>query len=242
METKKVLIACEESQATCSEFRKLGFEAYSCDIIDCSGGKPNWHIKQDVLPLLNGNCTFKTCDGVEHTIEGKWDLIIAHPPCFDLSNSGDRHFEKKRADGRQRKSIEFFCQFLIADCDKVVIENPMNIISGTYVQKYFPDLCEKYGLPRKYTQAIQPWMFGDNFNKTTWLWIKGLPPLIPEITEQPELQWVERVDKKTGKVKRQDKWYYDAFRNCKPEERGKIRSKTFPGIARAFAEQFGKCL
>lgn len=239
----KVLIACEESQESCLAFRVRGFEAYSCDIIDCSGGHPEFHIKQDVLPLLNGNCTFKTCDGVEHTIEGKWDLIISHPPCQNLSNSGARHFEKKRADGRQRASIEFFGKFLMADCDKIVIENPMNIISGTYVKEWFPDLCEKYDLPRKPSQVIQPWMFGDNFNKTTWLWIKGLPNLVPEITEEPEMEWVYWTDKRTGKQKRQNKWYYDALINSKtPEERSQIRAKTFPGIARAFAEQFGACL
>ncbi len=118
----------------------------------------------------------------------------------------------------------------------------MGIISGTYIKEFFPDLCEKYGLPRKYSQIIQPWMFGDNFSKTTCLWIKGLPNLVPQVTERPELEWVEWVDKKTGKTKRQDKWYYDAFKNCNPEERARVRSKTFPGIAKAFVEQWGKCL
>ena len=131
---------------------------------------------------------------------------------------------------------------LNADCDHIVVENPVNIISGDYVKKWFPDLCEKYGIPLKPTQRIHPWMFGDNFSKTTCLWIKGLPPLVPEVTEEPEMEWFEWVDKKTGKIKRQNMWYYDAFRNCKPEERGRVRSKTFPGIARAFAEQFGKCI
>lgn len=242
MKTKKVLVACEESQAVTSEFRKLGFEAYSCDIIDTSGNHPEWHIKQDVLPLLDGNCTFTTCDGKSHTIDGKWDLIIAHPPCDHLSVSGARHFEKKRADGRQRWGVEFFCKMLNADCDHIVVENPVNIISGDYVKKWFPDLCEKYGIPLKPTQRIHPWMFGDNFSKNTCLWIKGLPPLVPEITEEPEMEWFEWVDKKTGKTKRQNMWYYDAFRKCKPEERGRVRSKTFPGVARAFAEQWSKCL
>lgn len=242
MKTKKVLVACEESQAVTSEFRKLGFEAYSCDIIDTSGNHPEWHIKQDVLPLLDGNCTFTTCDGKSHTIDSRWDLIIAHPPCDHLSVSGARHFEKKRADGRQRWGVEFFCKMLNADCDHIVVENPVNIISGDYVKKWFPDLCEKYGIPLKPTQRIHPWMFGDNFSKNTCLWIKGLPPLVPEITEEPEMEWFEWVDKKTGKTKRQNMWYYDAFRNCKPEERGRVRSKTFPGVARAFAEQWSKCL
>lgn len=240
MRTKKVLVSCEESQAVTIEMRKLGIEAYSCDIIDCSGGHPEWHIKQDVLPLLNGNCTFNTCDGATHNIEGKWDAIFAFPPCTHLSVSGARHFEKKREDGRQRFAVDFFGKHLTADCDRIVVENPVNIISGDYVKEWFPDLADKYNLPRKSTQRIHPWMFGDNFSKTTCLWIKGFSPLTPEVTEEPEIEWVEWVDKKTGKTKRQDKWYYDIFVKCKPEERGKLRSKTFPGVARAMAEQWGK--
>lgn len=108
---KKVLVACEESQAVTSELRKLGFDAYSCDIIDSSGGHPEWHIKQDVLALINGNCTFKTTDGETHTVNGKCDMIISFPPCTHLAVSGARHFEKKRADGRQREGIEFFVSF-----------------------------------------------------------------------------------------------------------------------------------
>lgn len=234
----KVLVACEESQAVCKEFRARGHEAYSCDIIECSGGHNEWHIMQDVLPLLNGNCTFKTCDGVEHHIDGKWDMIIAFPPCTHLAVSGARHFEIKRADGRQRWGIEFFCQFLAADCDKIVIENPVGIMSGDYVSTHFPDLAEKYGLPRKPTQIIQPWMFGDNYAKSTCLWIKGLPALVPEVTEEPEMEYLEWTDKKTGKLKRQAKWYCDALK-LSPEERAKVRSKTFPGVARKMAETWG---
>lgn len=235
-----VLVACEESQTVCKAFREKGHNAFSCDIQDCSGGHPEWHIKEDVLPLLNGSCTFKTMDNVSHTIEGKWDLIIAHPPCTHLSVSGARHFEKKRADGRQREGIEFFCKFLQANCDKVVIENPVNIISGEYIKEHFPDLAEKYGLPKNPTQRIHPWMFGDNFSKNTCLWIKGLEPLVPKYTEEPEMEYVTWTDKKTGKLKRQNKWYYEAFVNCKSsEERSKVRSKTFPSIARAMAEQWG---
>lgn len=230
---KKVLIACEESQAICIEMRKHGAEAYSCDIIECSGGHPEWHIKGDALPLINGNCTFKTMDGAEHTIDGKWDLLISHPPCTDLCVSGARHFERKRNDGSQRESIEFFCKFLKADCERVVIENPVGIISGDYIKKWFPDLCEKYGLPLKPAQSIQPWMFGDNFSKTTLLWIKGLNNLTAEFTEQPELEWREWVDGKTGKIKRQPLWYYKAKHG---KGKGKERSKTFPGIARAFTQ------
>lgn len=238
-EKLNILVACEESQRVTIELRNLGHEAYSCDIISCSGGHPEWHICQDVLPLLNGKCKFKTVDGVEHEILDRWDMIIAFPPCTHLAVSGARHFEKKRADGRQREGIEFFCKFLTADCDKIAIENPVNIISGDYVEKWFPDLKEKYGLPVKPTQRIHPWMFGDNFAKNTCLWLKGLNPLIPSTEEEPEMEWKEWVDKKTGKIKRQNKWYYDAFVNSKTdEERSKIRSKTFPGVAKAMAEQW----
>ena len=234
----KILVSCEESQRVTMEFRARGHEAYSCDIIECSGGKPEWHIMQDVLPLLNGNCAFKTCDGVEHYIDGKWDMIIAFPPCTHLAVSGARHFEIKRKDGRQREGIEFFCQFLAADCDKIVIENPVGIMSGDYVPKHFPDIAEKYGLPRKPTQIIHPWMFGDNYAKSTCLWIKGLPALVPEITEEPEMEYWEWTDKKTGKTKRQAQWYCDALK-LSPEERAKVRSKTFPGVARKMAETWG---
>ena len=235
----KILVACEESQAVTKELRALGHEAYSCDIIECSGGHPEWHIMQDVLPLLNGNCGFTTCDGLTHTLCGKWDMIIAFPPCTHLAVSGAAHFEKKREDGRQKWGISFFCQFLNADCDKISIENPIGIISGDYIPKWFPDLAEKYDLPRKPTQIIHPWMFGDNYSKSTCLWLKGLNPLIPIVTEKPDLEWKEWVDKKTGKKKRQPLWLYKALLNAKsPQERACIRSKTFPGIAKAMAEQW----
>lgn len=232
-----ILLACEESQRVCEAFRKKGHNAFSCDIIDYSGGHPEWHIKEDVLPLLNGFCKFTTCDGTVHELSEKWDMIIAFPPCTHLAVSGAMHFEKKRADGRQREGIEFFCQFLNADCDKIIIENPVGIIGGDYIKKHFPDLCEKYDLPKKPTQAIQPWMFGDNFNKKTCLWIKGVKPLKPLVTVEPPLEYFEWTDK-TGKKKRQPKWYYEAL-SLPPAERAKVRSKTFPGIANAMAEQWG---
>lgn len=235
----KVLVACEESQAVCNEFRRLGHEAYSCDIIDQSGGHPEWHIKQDVLPLLNGNCYFETTDGVKHIISSKWDMIIAFPPCTHLAVSGALHFEKKRANGDQRWGIDFFGKFLTADCDRISIENPVGIISGDYIPKWFPDLAEKYGLPKKPTQIIHPWMFGDNFSKSTCLWLKGLTPLVPIVTEQPPLEWKEWVGK-DGRKKRQPMWFYKTLRDCKtPEDRAKARSKTFPGIAKAMAEAWG---
>lgn len=240
-----ILIACEESQRVCKAFREKGHEAYSCDIIDCSGGHPEWHIKGDVLPLLNrtenGNngwhyIYFSTVDGEEHYIE-KWDMIIAFPPCTHLATSGAAHFEKKRKDGRQREGIEFFCQFLKADCDKIIIENPVGIISGDYIKTHFPDLCEKYGLPKKPTQIIHPWYFGDNYSKKTCLWEIGVPPLVPEVTEEPEMDYFEWTDK-NGKKKRQARWYYEALK-LPPAERAKVRSKTFEGVARAMAEQWG---
>lgn len=147
-------------------------------------------------------------------------------------------FEKKREDGRQREGVEFFCKFLEADCDRIAIENPIGIISGNYVAEYYPDLAEKYGLPKKPTQVIQPWMFGDNHAKSTCLWLKGLRELEPEITEEPALEWFDYVSKRTGKRKRQPKWFVEAL-NLSAEERARVRSKTFPGIARAMAEQWG---
>lgn len=120
-----VLVACEESQEVCKAFREKGHNAFSADLQKCSGGFPKWHIVGDVLPLLNGHCVFITQSGKMHVVN-EWDLIIAHPPCTDLSVSGARWFEEKRANGSQRKSIEFFAKFLELNCKKVVIENPIN--------------------------------------------------------------------------------------------------------------------
>lgn len=227
----KILVACEESQAVTIELRRLGHEAYSCDIIECSGGHPEWHIMQDVLPLLNGDCEFVSMDGQRHRINGKWDMIIAFPPCTHLAVSGAAWFEKKREDGRQREGVDFFCQFLNADCDHIAIENPVGIISGDYATKWFPDIAEKYSLPRKVSQKIHPWQFGDSFEKTTCLWLKGLPELEPtNIVDRGEF-----ITHKSGKVK--PKWFADAFK-LPPTERARVRSKTFPGIAKAMAEQW----
>jgi hypothetical protein len=232
----RVLVACEESQAVCKAFREKGHEAYSCDIIECSGGHPEWHIMQDVLPLLNGRCTFATTDGAIHTITGKWDMIIAFPPCTHLAVSGARHFEGKRADGRQRDGIEFFCQFLNADCDKVVIENPVGIISGSYIPEYFPDLADKYGLPRKATQIIQPFEHGEPYKKTTCLWIKGVPPLEPTniVDVCDTRQYVMKRGKSIGKIATFSDWI-----NKGGKDRQTKRSKTFEGVALAMAEQWG---
>lgn len=238
----KVLVACEESQAVTKEFRRLGHEAYSCDIIECSGGHPEWHIKDDVLPLLNGKCEFMSMDGKVHYIDGKWDMIIAFPPCTHLANSGARHFEKKRINGKQARAIRFFASILAADCERIAVENPVGIISGQYILDYFPELCEEMGLPQKPDQTIQPWQFAlsdaEKTEKTTCLWIKGLRKLKPLHTEKPEIPYKEWFDEKTGRTKRQTLWYYNTRCLC-AKERAVAASKTFPGIARAMAEQWG---
>lgn len=230
----KVLVACEESQRVARCLRERGIESYSCDIIEHSGGHPEWHIKTDVLPLLSGNCKFYTCDNVEHEVVGKWDMIIAFPPCTNLAVSGARHFEKKRIDGRQRDSIEFFAKFLKADCDKIAIENPVGIISGEYIVKWFPDIANKYGLPIKPTQIIQPYEFGEPYRKTTCLWLKGLPLLKPTKIVEPLLK---SYTCRTGK---RVTYSIDMINTGK--ERAKNRSKTYLGVAEAMATQWGDVL
>ena len=189
----------------CKELRALGHEAYSCDIVECSGGHPEWHIHANVLPLLNGDCHFLTMGGVErlHSIDGPWDMIIAFPPCTDLAVSGARWFAEKQADGRQQLAINFFMRFANANCEKIAIENPVGIMSSHY---------------RKPDQIIQPWQFGHGETKKTCLWLKNLPLLEPtNIVEGRE----QRI-----------------WRMAPSEDRSKLRSKTFPGIAKAMAEQW----
>lgn len=220
-----VLIACEESQRVCIEFRKLGHKAFSCDIEPCSGGHPEWHIQDDVLPLLNGNCIFTTMDGINHYINDKWDMIIAFPPCTYLTVTGNRWFnidrygEKAIQRHKDRKvAIDFFMAFANADCEKIAIENPVGIMSTEW---------------RKPNQIINPWQFGDAFEKKTCLWLKGLPELTPtNIVEIPPR-------KKFDSGKTMPSWYAEAWHLPK-EERAKLRSKTFQGIANAMAEQWGK--
>lgn len=196
----KILVACEESQTVCKAFRAKGHEAFSCDILPCSGGHPEWHIQGDVLPLL----------------DQEWDMIIAFPPCTHLAVSGARHFEKKRADGRQQEGIDFFMNFANAKCEKVVIENPVGIMSSKW---------------RKPDQIIQPYQFGEPFSKKTCLWLKGLPLLTPtKLVDKGE-----RVTFASGKS--MPKWYSDAFK-LPPKERSIMRSRTFQGIADAMAEQW----
>lgn len=206
----RILVACEESQAVTIELRKLGHEAYSNDLIECSGGHPEWHIQQDTLELL----------------DDEWDMIIAFPPCTHLSLSGAKHFEKKRESGIQAEGVEFFAKILNSKCDKVAIENPMNIMSGgKYLLTHYPTMCINYNLPKPKSQVIQPYEYGDPAQKTTWLWLKGLPNLNP----------TNIVDKgafvTTPSGKKLPKWYSD-------NKSGKARSKTFPGIAKAMATQW----
>lgn len=220
----RILVACEESQAVTKELRKLGHEAYSCDILPCSGGHPEWHFQKDIFEVID---------------QGGWDMMIAFPPCTDLAVSGARHFEVKREDGRQHKSIEFFMRLLGANIDKIAIENPVGIIGGDYIAKHFPELCEKYNLPIKPDQIIQPWQHGDKAQKSTCLWLKNLPKIVPtEIVEKGE--FFEFTSKK-GEKKRMPMWYYKALQDAKtPAERGTLRSKTFPGIAKSMANQWTK--
>ena len=220
----KILVACEEKQRVCTAFRAKGDEAYSCDLKACSGGHPEWHIMQDVIPLLNGNCEFETVDGTKHKIEGKWDLIIAHPTCTYLTVTGNRWFNVERygekAIQRQKdrkEAIKFFMEIANADCEKIVIENPIGVMSTVW---------------RKPEQIIQPYMFGDSAEKKTCLWLKGVEPLKATNVVKPP----ERVKFDSGKTL--PKWYADLW-HLPSEERSRLRSHTFPGIAKAMAEQWG---
>ena len=235
-----VLIACEESQRVCQAFRDKGHNAFSCDIIEPSGGHPEWHIKEDVLKILNPyfyltdeknpisvhfKIEFQTMDNIWHFLEDeKWDLIIAHPPCTYLTTTGNRWYnvekygEKaiQRAKDRE-EAVNFFMALANADCDKICIENLVGIMSTRW---------------RKPNQIIQPYEYGDPFEKRTCLWLKGLPNLVPtDIVEPPP-----RTTYKSGKS--MPSWYADAA-NLPKEERAKVRSRTFPGIAHAMAEQWG---
>lgn len=228
--TPKLLVCCEESQRVCIAFRAQGWEAYSCDIETCSGGHPEWHIQQDVLPLINGDCMFTTMDGVEHHIDGQWNLLICHPPCTYLTVAGNRWFniEKYGDKAVQRmkareEAVNFFMQFINADCEHIAVENPVGIMSRRY---------------RKPNQIIQPYQFGDRARKGTCLWLKGLPALRP----------TEIVDPGTilpggYSVGASANWAVDENGKSIPwgdPRTAKARSKTFPGIAKAMAEQWGR--
>ena len=228
----KVLVACEESQEVCKAFRERGLEAYSSDLQECSGGHPEWHIQGDCLPLLNGNTSFVTSGGVKTTID-KWDLIIAHPPCTYLSNLGANHlymgdetisrpkgifpFDEFRLMNEERikkgiQARDFFLAMLNADCERIAVENPVP--------------SSLWQLPEE-SQTIQPYMFGEPYKKKTYLWLRGLPPLMATCLVEPTGLWVDGGHGKTTKMKT------FGFRDAKK------RSKTFPGIAQAMAEQWG---
>lgn len=206
----RVLVACEESQAVTMELRRLGHEAYSCDIQACSGGHPEWHLRVDALELL----------------KMRWDMIIAHPPCTYLTNAGairmrvggviqQERFEKAMA------ARAFFLRFYEADCPRIAIENPVPM--------------KMVDLPR-YSQIIEPYMFGDPWRKRTCLWLKGLPPLImTEAPVAPKGLWVGATSLRRDPGLKQR---YELRSNRDPRR----RSRTFPGIARAMAEQWaGPC-
>lgn len=196
----KVLIGCEESQTVCKAFRELGHEAYSNDILPCSGGHPEWHLQMDIFEAIELR---------------DWDMMIAFPPCTHLCVSGARWFDQKRKDGRQKQGVDFFMGLVGSNIKKVAVENPVGIMSSLY---------------RKPDQIIQPYQYGHGAMKSTCLWLKGLPLLEP--TDFVSKEYVVRNGKKYPK------WSYDTF--CLPkEERSRVRSKTFLGIAKAMAEQWG---
>lgn len=212
----RVLIACEESQEVCKAFRALGHEAWSCDIQECSGGHPEWHIQADVLPLINGDCTFTTMDGVTHTQSGSWDILIAHPPCTYLSCAGAERLFRKGGrvvdEARYRKALDsavFFKRFLEADCSRIAVENPVI-------------MYKRFGISR-YSQIIEPFHFGHPWHKRTCLWLQGLPKLQETNVVEPTGYWVQRSGRKS----------------IGGHRTAKLRSRTFPGIARAMAEQWG---
>lgn len=231
-----VLVACEESQRVCSEFRKLGHNAYSCDLLKCSGGHPEWHFNQDVLEIIK-NKGGKLQNGEECYINGKWDIMIAHPPCTYLAVSGARWYyhpddkdlpiEERRPHPKfpnrakdREDGANFFMALANADIDYIAIENPVGIMSNRY---------------RKPDQVVQPYFFGDSASKSTCLWLKNLNPLEPtNIVDKGEF-----VELSSGK--RLPKWYSDALTQAKTaDERRTMRSKTFPGFAKAIAEQWSE--
>lgn len=224
----KVLVACEESQAVCTAFRKLGHEAYSCDIQECSGGHPEWHIHDDALAYINGYAMFYTADGKEHCIHGKWDLLIAHPPCTHLCSAGQHWFSRGFKNPELRdNAFHFFMMFVNADCDKICVENPVGIVSTRY---------------RKPDCIIQPYEFGEPYTKQTCLWLKNLPPLNPtNILTKPESGWKNQSFDKNGKYRGFVNYGIDGkVLGWNDPKTAVVRSKTYPGIAKAMAEQWGK--
>jgi hypothetical protein len=207
----KILVACEESQTVTKAFRNLGHEAYSCDTEPCSGGHPEWHLQQDVI----------------HLLQERWDMIIAHPPCTFLTNTGNAWFfdpktktephpkyPNRRLD--QQDAVKFFLEFPKANSPKICIENPIGYMNTHY---------------RKPDQIVHPNWFGHDASKATCLWLFGLPNLLPT-------NIVEVTKTQTSTGKKYDQWYWDTSK-LKGKERSKIRSKTFQGVADAMANQWG---
>lgn len=218
-----VLVACEESQEVCKAFRARGHRAFSCDIQDCSGGHPEWHVQGDVIPLINGDCFFQTADTHTHTQRGAWDLLIAHPPCTYLSSVGasrlfaaDHSIKDAEREQKGWKAREFFMRFYDATAKRIAIENPAPL--------------SYYLLPER-SQIIEPYYFGDPWKKRTCLWLIGLPHLVPDDLVEPQGCWVIQSGGSTCRVK---------LKGSSPiAKNSKERAKTFPGIARAMAEQWG---
>ena len=218
----KVLVACEESQEVCKAFRELGHEAYSCDIQDPSGGHPEWHILGDALKAVEAG-EVSTMDGTRHEV-GKWDLLIAHPPCTYLTVTGNRWFNVERYGGAALKrlanrnaAVNFFMEFALSGIPKIAIENPVGYMSTAW---------------RKPDQIIHPYMFGDPARKATCLWLKGLLKLTPTDMVEPVI-----IHYKNGNGT-DNPWHMETLK-LPPKDRAKARSKTFPGIAKAMAEQWG---
>ncbi len=224
MKTLKVLVACEESQRVCSEFRKLRHEAYSCDVQEPSGGRPDWHILGDAVPVLRGG-QIVTMDGKSHYVD-KWDLIIAHPPCTYLSNAGACRLYPRKGQldqDRYQKGLaakEFFMQFYNADCEHVAIENPIP--------------SKVFDMP-SYTQIIQPYEHGEPYSKKTCLWLRGLPEIKPS-------QMVEDYKPYVSCGTSANKGNKDKAGVSRSGGAAKVRSRTFKGIARAFATQWSEYL
>ena len=230
----KILVACEESQAITKELRKLGHQAYSSDLLPCSGGHPEWHFQQDVFKIIDQRGG-KLQNGKHYRSKKNWELMIAHPPCTFLAVSGARWyyhpednqlpFKSRRPHPRfpnraqdREEALAFFIKLCEAPIDKIAVENPVGIISTKY---------------RKPNQIIHPWMFGDEAAKATCLWTKNLALLEPtDIVGKGE-----RVVLSSGKSL--PKWYSDALTLSKNSaERRTMRSKTFEGMAKAMAEQW----
>lgn len=221
----KVLVACEESQTVCKAFRERGHEAYSCDIQECSGGAEHLHVKGNCLPIINGDCTFRTMDGKWHTIEGSWDLLIAHPPCTYLTVTGNSWFNESKyhanAIGRymdRMDSMNFFMQFVYSTAKRFAIENPVGIMSSVY---------------RKPDQIIEPYEYGHPTTKKTCLWLKNLPILTPTNIVDPSDGLYTYADGRKDPL-----WHVESI-GMSPDERSRYRSKTFQGIADAMADQWG---